>query len=127
MTPLDMIKAERKRQIEVEGYTAQHDDQHSDGGMLTAANFYYLHALGRPLTYRPDGAPLGWPWGRSCWKPKNPERDLVRAGALCMAELDRLRRIKGSIREHASRKLNAIVIALTPFWIAAEKADYNHD
>jgi hypothetical protein len=116
MSPIQKIQAERKRQIEVEGWTPEHDDAHSDGELLRAAAFYYSNAKRSPddppLTLRPDGAPLGWPWDASWWKPKDRERDLVRAGALCLAERERLRRIKGSYRGHVDQKLSLIVEAL---------------
>ncbi len=36
--------------------------------------------------------PIGWPWDHRHWKPKTPARDFERAGALCLAEIDRRRR-----------------------------------
>jgi len=34
-----------------------------------------------------------WPWGSEWWKPsKDPIRDLVKAGALIAAEIDRLQK-----------------------------------
>ena len=113
MTPIQKINAERKRQIDVEGWTSEHDDTHDQGEMLHAAMLYYAFAKLGPddMTLRADGAPIGWPWDASCWKPKDRERNLVRAGALCLAERDRLRRIKGSYR-HIDQKLALIVEAL---------------
>lgn len=115
-TATKKIHAERRRQIEIEGWTPEHDDTHSDGEMLRAAVLYYAHAkLGPddpPLTLREDGAPLGWPWDSQWWNPKDRERDLVRAGALCLAERERLRRIKGSYRGHVHQKLMLIVDAI---------------
>lgn len=116
MTPIRKIHAERKRQIEVEGWTTAHDDTHTESQLLRAAVLYYSHArLGPndpPLTLKVDGAPVGWPWDASWWKPKGREHDLVRAGALCLAERERLRRIKGSYRKHVDQKLSLIVEAL---------------
>lgn len=116
MTPIQKIHAERKRQIDVEGWTPEHDDTHTDGAMLRAAVLYYSQAkLGPddpPLTLRDDGAPLGWPWEAPSWKPKDRVSNLVRAGALCLAERERLRRIKGSYRGHVDQKLSLIVEAL---------------
>ena len=112
MQPIKMISMERRRQIEVEGWTSEHDDEHKDGEMLKAATLYYVHAKGEPLTFRADGAPVGWPWEAQWWKPKDRVRDLVRAGALCLAERERLRRIKGSYTGHVNQKLSLIVQAL---------------
>ena len=33
-----------------------------------------------------------WPWAASWWKPKNRRRDLVRAAALIVAEIERIDR-----------------------------------
>lgn len=107
------IEAERRRQISVEGWTPEHDDEHDDGSMLRAAVIYYQHAArpDMPLTLDSDGRPIGWPWDRKWWKPKDRARDLERAGALCMAEIDRLKR-KGAAYGHAVQKLNQIRNAL---------------
>jgi hypothetical protein len=36
----------------------------------------------------------GWPWDEKWWKPStNPIRNLVKAGALIAAEIDRLQRV----------------------------------
>jgi len=35
-----------------------------------------------------------WPWGKEWWKPSDRRRDLVKAGALIAAEIDRLDRAK---------------------------------
>lgn len=98
----ELVSAERQRQIEVEGWTAEHDDAHARGEMLWAATIYRASARREPLNLRPDGAPTGWPWEASWWKPKDPLSDLVRAGALCLAEADRARRANQPIR--ASRE-----------------------
>lgn len=99
----DML-AERRRQVEAEGWTPQHDDEHDKGEMARAAACYALHA-GSCFAWRADayqsakpheGNPAAqdslWPWDMQWWKPKDPRRDLVRAGALILAELERLDR-----------------------------------
>lgn len=91
---------ERNRQIEAEGWTPQHDDQHAAGELSQAAADYAAnasfalshgkHLLGSTVT---KGAPpLSWPWARKWWKPKTVRRDLVRAAALILAEIERLDR-----------------------------------
>lgn len=95
MTHVQEIHAERKRQIEVEGWTPDHDDKHDDAQMLRAAVIYYHHATRPadwPLALRADGAPLGWPWNAKWWKPKEPRRNLIIAGGLCIAERERILR-----------------------------------
>jgi hypothetical protein len=34
----------------------------------------------------------GWPWDLKWWKPTTPRRDLVKAAALIVAEIERLDR-----------------------------------
>jgi len=103
MTGIEAIAAERKRQIESEGWTPEHDDEHADGSLVDAAVSYAGHAkagtvLNAPLDmYRiAPVTVVAWPesWCTSWWKPKNPRRDLVRAGALIAAEIDRLDRLE---------------------------------
>lgn len=90
MTALEEITAERLRQIEVEGYTSEHDDWLVTEALMEAAFAYEWHAMGTAV-YK-NGIPQNWPWKRETWKPKDKRRDLIRAGALCMAEQDRCAR-----------------------------------
>lgn len=94
------VIAERFRHQLQEGWNDQHDDEHKAGELASAASayashmaaFWYAWVDGREKDYRLKATPPGWPWGRQWWKPKDPRRDLVRAGALILAEIDRLDR-----------------------------------
>jgi len=91
----DDVLAERRRQIEAEGWTPEHDDLHHDGGNLAVAGAAYaINAADQMNPYsQGDGGnqqPSVWPWEPEWWKPKNPRRDLVRAAALLIAEIERL-------------------------------------
>lgn len=96
---LDVL-AERRRQIEVKGWTPEHDDDHSNGEMSLAAGLYAISAgfatkyLGGETKTCP--VPDGWPWADSWWKPTNARRDLVKSTALNLAELERLDRAERS-------------------------------
>lgn len=81
---VELIAAERRRQIEVEGWTAEHDAQHKGGELSLAAAVYAVpnHLRGILMVL--------WPWDSFWYKPKDRIRDLVRAGALIAAEIDRL-------------------------------------
>jgi hypothetical protein len=103
------IQAERDRQISAEGYDAAHDDEHDNGEMLAVATLYWQRATGVPLPTRND-VPVGFPWARKWWKPYTIRRDLERAGALCLAEIDRLKR-RGVAVDHVEDKLALIVQA----------------
>lgn len=89
-----LIAAERRRQVEAEGYTPEHDDQHRHGEIAIAAACYAIHSTDAWVVYPDECNPdvPGWPWGSASWKPKGRVRDLVRAGALIAAEIDRERR-----------------------------------
>lgn len=146
--PLDgatLISEERIRQLEVEKWSADHDDEHTEGALGRAAWCYieaawiaggaqrdfdlralqldamqlvmdeggyagdraenqaYLdgqRALAEAKRADPVGfhfnheAPIDWPWADSWWKPStDPVRNLVKAGALVAAEIDRYQRI----------------------------------
>jgi hypothetical protein len=79
------ITAERLRQIAFEGWTPEHDDAHGTGELADAAACY---ALG---TERIQHFKL-WPWSWEWWKPTDRRCDLVKAGALIVAEIERLDR-----------------------------------
>jgi len=104
---LDVL-AERRHQIEAEGWTPEHDDTHTGGEMAIAAAAYVLGVStlsGRvkdgkrflPWTYRV------WPraWDLKWWKPTNRRRNLVKAGAFILAEIERLDRHSAPPSERA--------------------------
>lgn len=93
---VESIAAERARQIEVEGWTPAHDDEHDMGQLSGAASTYLQHAFSQVNENIPppivDG-PGEWPWPTEWWKPSpDPVRNLEKAGALIAAEIDRLKR-----------------------------------
>lgn len=79
----NLILNERQRQIEEEGFDAEHDQQHSAEEIRTAASCYLL------ATGPDDPPPAEWPWSPTWWKPKDKLRNLIRAGALYLAAADR--------------------------------------
>jgi len=76
--------------VAVEGWTAENDDCHRDTQMAGAAACYALSTV----AHWAAGPAIQqfWPWDEKWWKPKSPRDDLVRAGALIAAEIDRLDR-----------------------------------
>ncbi len=91
MSGIDLIREERQRQMIEEGWTADHDDEHDTHELAKAAMAYISQARGAWLV-----ADAYWPWDESWWKPSDdPIRNLVKAGALIAAEIDRLQRAKG--------------------------------
>lgn len=105
-TGADMIAAERRRQIEKEGYNASHDNDHCDGELAMAAVCYaapeliYVMRTGGAYVRFEDPFP---PWEdkrlvdgclpEPCEYSDEKRVDLlVKAGALIAAEIDRLNR-----------------------------------
>jgi hypothetical protein len=94
MVGMELIAAERERQVSDEGWTPEHDDEHVRGELALAAACY-------AVPY-PDAHAAGWSW------PFEPElfkrtpnggdvdsriSELTKAGALIAAEIDRLGRL----------------------------------
>lgn len=92
-TGIELIAEERKRQIEVEKFSPEHDARWVGSEMAMAAICY-----AEPGLHNPDFKPFGFPWEIEWWKPdpENPIRDLVKAGALIAAEIDRLQNLQNN-------------------------------
>lgn len=104
MTGVELIAQERQRQLEVEGWTAEHDQQWLKGELAIAAACYAVYGtvvevlkITAGLGSRGFAYKDGWPWDSS-WD-KRYEHNLLRrlaiAGALCAAEIDRIKRMEG--------------------------------
>lgn len=91
------ICKERKRQIEVEGWTAENDDEYKKEEFSYASASYILPDKSRFVTAKSMGfksiVPDFWPWLVRWWKPTpdNRTRELSKGGALAAAEIDRLK------------------------------------
>lgn len=84
------VLAERQRQIEAEGWTPEHDDHHDAGQMAGAALCYLAEDI--PHWARQQAHGCYWLWDAEWWKPADHRRNLVKAGALILAEIERLDR-----------------------------------
>lgn len=86
------VLAERQRQVSAEGWTPEHDDAHTPGTLSQAAGCY-IDWNGWEAEYQTEGSrPINWPWDAKWWKPSDERRNLVKAGALILAEIERLDR-----------------------------------
>lgn len=95
---VSLIAAERARQINVKGWTAEHDDGHDRGELAKAGAFYAAGPDVCPIT----GSALMDLWPKEWGDPTTFEvggftragriRELTIAGALIAAEIDRLMR-----------------------------------
>ena len=83
-------RAERERQLAVEGFTEEHDDKHKDGELGDAAAHYA--AVETP--YRCDTNVEIFPWDKNWDKKDNHERyhQLEIASGLISAEMERILR-----------------------------------
>lgn len=116
VNPITLIAQERQRQKEVEGWTTEHDDKHKDQSLAMAASLYasptddlervtYCDQCQHPYVTDP------WPWLDEIEPPRGGPMILVHAwdkrethsrmrrlqiaGALIVAEMERLQRAEG--------------------------------
>lgn len=90
---VELIAVERERQKTVEGWSNSHDDEHDSQEMVLAAIAYASVDLARQGFMRDRMGLSLWPWETRWWKPEVDHiRNLVKAGALLAAEIDRLQR-----------------------------------
>lgn len=109
---IEEVAAERQRQIEVEGWSAEHDDKHINNELAHAAACFAVGETIDVSLQRLAHVSCGcrdlagcyhfgglrqqwvwlWPWAKEWWKPKDRRRDLIRAAALIVAEIERLDR-----------------------------------
>lgn len=104
-TGIELITEERQRQISIEDYDAHHDSYHSPRELIQAADTYLESAdlTLRSKEFSPSNAwhqtnlpfyrneiKRTWPWGQESFKPTTDIRDLIKAGALIAAVIDRL-------------------------------------
>lgn len=82
-TGIELIKEERQRQIDIEGWSKDHDTRHGKGVLGRAGSCYEAAQDEKAIQ------PHNWPWSKKWWKPKDRLRNLVRAGALYLAEAER--------------------------------------
>ena len=104
-TGIEIIAEERQRQLDVEGWTAEHDDEHDGESLLKAAICYASPKDGVEVEFmtrdgrdrenewykdKALGIPV-WPWDYTWDKRKKHDKikKLGIAGALICAEIDR--------------------------------------
>lgn len=102
VTGVELIAAERERQVSEEGWTPEHDDTHTVGELAMAAATYAFPWSFVPTHLRDKYSSREhlWPWDKDTFKPAGRGRnhhaerlrELSKAGALIAAEIDRLQR-----------------------------------
>lgn len=116
-TGAELVMLERKRQLEKEGWSAEHDDQHVRGELVYAAICYAVNKMRTPHGRWQENIPANphdvwtyfgretvvdwvrpaWPWSEDDDKRGQHDRirSLVIAASLIAAEIDRLLRKAG--------------------------------
>ena len=95
----ELIAQERRRQVLLKRYDPAHDDAHADGSLLIAGLLIACDVAGHSLA-NVDPPDLNGPWPDALLlhvrekHAGNEIRQLVFAGAMIAAEIDRLNRIK---------------------------------
>jgi hypothetical protein len=88
------VLAERRRQVESEGWTPEHDDGHRNGELAYAAAAYAGPVWPDRESREECLPPIQWPWDVKWWRFSvgDPRRNFVKAAALLIAEIERLDR-----------------------------------
>jgi hypothetical protein len=91
------VLAERRRQIEAEGYNPEHDDEHVNDEIAALACYYAMPPAARDWDATSTGYSntLGEAILPARWAVPDPcdrRRELVKAGALILAEIERMDR-----------------------------------
>lgn len=100
---IEEIANERQRQKGDEGWTEAHDDAYRNYELERAAASYAFpvweireserqQLMGlNPIALK-SRPPKMWPWSAQWWKPKSKRANLIRAGALIVAAIERIDR-----------------------------------
>lgn len=99
MNGIERIKAERERQISIEGWTLEHDDNHVLGEMAVAAACYAVNGVPTDTNVVDHNFEDAWPFTDEWDKRERHSRlrQLEIAGALIAAEIDRIIRCGAGI------------------------------
>jgi hypothetical protein len=99
MNTLELIRQERNRQIK-KGFDSQHDDQEVNEELARAAAVYVMPERYRnieisslPVDER-NLTRVFWPYREEFKMSSNRRKDLIKAAALIVAEIERINRIK---------------------------------
>ncbi|MDY6893802.1 MAG: hypothetical protein SVO01_00065 [Thermotogota bacterium] len=101
------VVSERFRQIQIEGWSKDHDSQHYPSELALAGMLYVsdaiknMEAIENGLCTFKNNAPENWPWSERWWKPtpNTPSRQLEKAAALLIAAIDRFIDFTGPLPE----------------------------
>lgn len=97
---LELVKAERQKQINKHGYTPEHDDEHTDGLIADAGACYAATSL--------EVLNLTWEWHPDYFTKQDHDRkqQLIITAAFINAEYDRLVRAEQKATVHLCKDCN---------------------
>jgi hypothetical protein len=103
MSGVDLIAAERRRQVVFEGWTPEHDDDHEYGELAIEAACLAVDGTDAIIDHPEwDENQQTDPWGLVEKHRNNRVRQLVIAGALLAAEIDRQQRL--AVKKNPTRE-----------------------
>ena len=105
MTTAAIVHIDRERITHsIRGYTPEHDDTHVNGELIAAAICYAVAGAGDAAAILDPTSDLAlylWPFELESFDPsENEKENLIKAGALIAAEIDRVER-RDAVRRHA--------------------------
>jgi len=97
------VLTERRRQVEQEGFTPEEDDLYGESFALAKAAGCFALAAGAGNHTADRVVRQFWPstWDPKWWKRTTPRRDLVKAAALLLAEIERIDRAEAAAQAEA--------------------------
>jgi hypothetical protein len=121
MDGAELIAKERRRQVSHEGWDSGHDDEHDEGQLALSAACYAIPPDVRDMS-RSGSVSRLWPFEDVYWKPtpKDRIRELVKAGAMIAAEIDRLQRLHDDEEsDHIVMRVTARFLMDKDLWMKA--------
>jgi len=99
---LELVRAERLKQINKHGYTPEHDDEHTDGSIADAAACYAANTKAELMKVCSGDFRYLFPWEPQYFKKEEKSRQdqIITACAMLMAEWERLDRIDKKATVH---------------------------
>jgi len=104
-TAIEMIAEKHRTNRQHKGYTPEHDAEHTMGELADAARCHIERAklqayVGADVDFGRFPLPPDWPFEPYAWSPSDdPVRNLVHAGALIVAEIERLQSLPADTPE----------------------------
>jgi hypothetical protein len=110
---INSLVRERTRQVHAEGFKQTRDDAYTDDELARAAAVYAMPDHVYQIVHL-DAGQL-WPWATRWLKRGDRRQDLVKAGALIIAEIERIDRLEEQKRGDQIERTRAALLAPSQF------------